>query len=187
MNKKAALPSVKSITYTAFHSIILGLLIFMSACSSSGSGKGDGTSGASLTDEELRLGQDARFGEGNIPTAAGRDSGPFSDVHFAYDSSVVDQRYHEMLRDSANQLLKDPSLKAEIEGHCDKRGTHEYNLALGEERAKAVLRILKQYGVSEKQMSIISYGSEIPLDPAENEAAYARNRRVHFALYREKR
>ncbi len=159
----------------------------MSACSSSGSGKGSGSGDTGLTDEELRLGEDGRFGSGNIPAAASRDSGPFSDVHFAYDSSIVDKRYYEMLQDSAKQLAQDPSLKAEIEGHCDKRGTHEYNLALGEERAKAVLRILKQYGVDERQMSIISYGAEIPLDPSEHEAAYAKNRRVHFAIYREKR
>lgn len=158
--------------------------MFLGACSSSGSG--DGTSG-SLTDEDLALGDNARFGSGGIPVASSRESGPFSDVHFAYDSSVVDQRYYEMLKESAGQLAKDPTLKTEIEGHCDKRGTNEYNLALGEERAKAVQRVLSQYGVSPKQMNIISYGAEIPLDQSNSEAAYAKNRRVHFAIYREKK
>jgi peptidoglycan-associated lipoprotein len=192
MNIKAAQTSGGTITvmiakYTLMVLMILPLMMCLSACSSSGSGKDFDSSGSALTDEELSLGQDARFGSGNIPTAASRESGPFSDVHFAYDSSVVDTRYHKMLQDSAQQLVKDPTLKAEIEGHCDKRGTHEYNLALGQERAKAVFKILQQYGVSKNQMSTISYGAEIPLDPAENEAAYAKNRRVHFAIYREKR
>lgn len=181
-NAKIVLNSLKLLNLF----LISFLLIGFTSCSSSGSGKGD-SSLDSLTDEELRLGDEQRFGGGSIPIASSRDSGPFSDVHFAYDSSVVDNRYFEMLRESAAQLKNDPNLKAEIEGHCDVRGTQEYNLALGEERAKSVLRILSQYGANDKQMSIISYGSEIPLDPSNNEAAYAKNRRVHFAIYKEKR
>lgn len=163
------------------------LTLGMTGCfsSSSGTGGGDGD-GSALIDEELSLGEDARFGSGNIPGAKGRDSGPFQDINFAYDSSSVDSRYHEMLRMSAQELVKDSTLKTEVEGHCDKRGTQEYNLALGEERAKAAAGLLVQYGANPRQVSTISYGSEIPLDPSENEAAYAKNRRVHFALFREK-
>ncbi|HMO18621.1 MAG TPA: OmpA family protein [Oligoflexia bacterium] len=163
-------------------------LILLGGCFSSSSGSGSGNGDASaLIDEELALnGGEARFGGGNIPLASERESGPFSDIHFAYDSNAIDPRYNEMIRASANELIRDPSLRTEVEGHCDNRGTQEYNLALGEERAKAVARLLIQYGANPKQISTISYGEEIPLDPADNEAAYAKNRRVHFALFREK-
>lgn len=162
-------------------------LTFISACSSStGTGTGEGD-GSAITDEDLTLGSgNSRFGSGNIPDAASRDGGgPFSDVHFGYDSSQVDPEYQSMLKASAQELNKDASLKTEVEGHCDERGTPEYNLALGEERAKAVARLLTQYGANSSQISTISYGEEIPLDPSKDEAAYAKNRRVHFAIFKE--
>lgn len=168
--------------------LIFLALIFFSGCFSSGSGSGSGDGdGSALIDENLALnGGEARFGGGNIPLASERDSGPFSDIHFAYDSATVDPQYSEMLRGSAKELNRDPGLKTEIEGHCDSRGTHEYNLALGEERAKSAAKLLVQYGANPKQITTVSYGEEIPLDTSENEAAYAKNRRVHFALFREK-
>jgi outer membrane protein OmpA-like peptidoglycan-associated protein len=123
----------KYLPLSIIHFIMLTLIIGSSACSMFGSGKEGGhNSDSSLTDEALSLGQDSRFGSGNIPVAASRESGPFSDIHFAFDSSSVDPRYYDMLKESAEQLVKDPTLKTEIEGHCDSRGTHEYNLALGE-------------------------------------------------------
>ena len=87
-NAKIAFKSLKLLNLF----LISFLLIGFTSCSSSGSGKGDGSL-ESLTDEELRLGDEQRFGGGSIPIASSRDSGPFSDVHFAYDSSVVDNRY----------------------------------------------------------------------------------------------
>jgi peptidoglycan-associated lipoprotein len=189
MKSLLSLPSniKKYLPASIIHIVMISLILGSSACSMFGSSKGGGDSDTSLTDEALSLGQDSRFGSGNIPVAAARETGPFSDIHFAFDSSSVDPRYYDMLKESAQQLIKDPTLKTEVEGHCDSRGTHEYNLALGEERAKSVARLLKQYGVNGKQITTISYGAEIPLDPAQNEAAYAKNRRVHFALFREKK
>ena len=166
---------------------ISALLIAFTSCSSnsSGTGSGDGD-GSAITDEDLALGNgNSRFGAGNIPGAASRDSGPFSDIHFGYDSSALDAEYQAMIKASAQELNKDPNLKTEVEGHCDKRGTPEYNLALGEERAKSVSRMLTQYGANPSQISTISYGEEIPLDPSDNDSAYAKNRRVHFALFKE--
>lgn len=167
--------------------VSLLLISSLNSCSStSGSGSGEGD-GSAITDEDLTLGgNNSRFGSGNIPDAAARDGGgPFSDIHFGYDSNMVDAEYQSMLKASAQELSKDPSLKTEIEGHCDKRGTPEYNLALGEERAKSVAKLLVQYGANASQVSTISYGEEIPLDPSENDAAYAKNRRAHFALFKE--
>lgn len=135
-----------------------------------------------FTDEELAMASRGRWGDGAIPNA--QANGLFEDVRFGYDSAVVPSEYHETLRKNAQFLLEDPTLRAEIEGHCDKRGTNEYNLALGEERARAVASLMVNYGVSADRLSTISYGEEIPVDPAENEAAYAKNRRAHFALFR---
>ena len=107
-------------------------------------------------------------------------------MHFDYDSAVVRQEDYATVQNNAKMLASDPSLQMELEGHCDKRGTAEYNLALGEERAKAVAAILVNYGARADQLSTISYGEEIPLDPRDADDAYAKNRRVHFAVYRKK-
>lgn len=162
------------------------LIISSSGCFSSSSGNGTGEDGTSIIDEDLELKNNAgRFKDGNIPAAAERSNGLFQDIHFAYNSSSVDSNYHEMLKMSAKELINDPSLKAEVEGHCDNRGTPEYNLALGEERARSAQKILLQFGANPSQINIISYGEEIPLDPGSSESSYAKNRRVHFALYKE--
>lgn len=158
-------------------------MIVAAGCSSSGSTKENGLElGTGVTDQTLTTDQ-ARFGEGNIPGAA-QGSSAFPDVHFDYDSPTVRQDDYEAVRQSAQSLQADPTLHAELEGHCDKRGTAEYNLALGEERAKAVAALLVSFGVRSEQLSTISYGEEIPVDPGDNESAFAKNRRVHFAVYR---
>jgi peptidoglycan-associated lipoprotein len=72
--------------------------------------------------------------------------------------------------------------KIVIEGHCDERGTAEYNIALGERRAKSVKRYLINLGVDSSQLSTISYGEERPADPGHNEAAWAKNRRAEFVI-----
>jgi peptidoglycan-associated lipoprotein len=79
-------------------------------------------------------------------------------------------------------LKKFPNIKIQIEGHCDERGTNEYNLALGERRANSTKKYLLSLGVSENRMSTISYGEEKPMDSAHNEEAWAKNRRAHFVI-----
>lgn len=151
----------------------------LSSCSSSSDGDTDGA--GSVSDQDLTL-DSQRFGDGNIPNA--EEGGPFGDIMFDYDSSSIRQDQIEQIRINAGVLVKDPSLQVQVEGHCDKRGTSEYNLALGEERAKSVAAMLVSFGAEAKKVATVSYGEEIPLDPADSEDAYARNRRVHFALTR---
>ena len=79
-------------------------------------------------------------------------------------------------------LKENPDIKLTIEGHCDERGTIEYNLALGERRANAVKNYLINYGINPKRLSTISYGKERPLDPRSNEEAWAKNRRAAFVI-----
>lgn len=156
------------------------------SCSATSSGGQKGDDIPTFSDEDLALAQGGeRYGDGSIPEA--REGGLFQDVYFEYDSAVVSPEFREQLRQNAAVLEKDSTLHAEIEGHCDKRGTNEYNLALGEERAKAVASLMVSFGASPSQISTISYGEEIPLDPADNEQAFAKNRRAHFALYRVKK
>ncbi len=136
-----------------------------------------------LSDENLALYEQRRWDEGsNIPNAM--EGELFQDVRFEYDSALIRADSHEAIRRNAEALKSDPTLRVEVEGHCDKRGTSEYNLALGEQRARSVQNLLINYGVSDDQVSTVSYGEEIPLDPADTESAYSRNRRVHFAVYR---
>lgn len=159
--------------------VILIAMFSFTGCSSKSRG-GTGPDGG-ISDQELAL-EGQRWGDGNIPVASG--SGFFDDIFFGYDSSRIDPEYQDAIRTNAEALLQDPSLNVEIEGHCDERGTSEYNLALGEQRARSVATALKSYGVSPSRITTISYGEELPLDPGRSEEAYAKNRRVHFAVFR---
>ena len=108
--------------------------------------------------------------------------GPVRDIHFDYDSATLSDEARGILQDNAEWLARYPSVRVLIEGHCDERGTVEYNLALGEERARSAQEYLRELGVTEDRMRIISYGKEFPLDPASNDEAWRRNRRAHLEI-----
>ena len=93
---------------------------------------------------------------------------------------MLRQADRDILYNNAEYLLKKYKGKVKLEGHCDERGSDEYNLALGENRAKAALNYLLTLGVPAEQLSIISYGKERPVDNGHNEEAWAKNRRVEF-------
>jgi peptidoglycan-associated lipoprotein len=120
------------------------------------------------------------MGEGNIPVAG--PGSELKDVNFAFDSSSLDSRAQSVLRANSQWLLDNPGRKVVIEGHCDERGTNEYNLALGERRARATFDFLRSLGVKADNMSTISYGEELPLDPGQSEDAWSKNRRAHFSM-----
>ena len=88
----------------------------------------------------------------------------------------------EILSGDGKVLSQTPKLKIVIEGHCDERGTVEYNLALGEKRAMSAKSYLVNYGIEPSRISIVSYGKERPFDPGHNEEAWAKNRRAHFVV-----
>ena len=100
--------------------------------------------------------------------------------YFDFDRSDLKPEAREALVYHAEQLSANPSMRIRLEGHADERGTTEYNLALGERRAKAVESYLQVQGVTPGQMEVISYGESRPVDTATTEAAYARNRRVEL-------
>lgn len=106
----------------------------------------------------------------------------FDDVLFDFDKSELREDGRRTCEAVADYLTKHPQAKILIEGHCDERGTAEYNLALGERRATAVMNYLVSLGVPRAALSTISFGEERPLDPGHDEAAWAKNRRAHFVL-----
>jgi peptidoglycan-associated lipoprotein len=106
----------------------------------------------------------------------------FDDVRFDFDKSEVKEAGRKTCGVVADYLKKHPQAKMQIEGHCDERGTAEYNMALGERRATAVMTYLVSLGVPKSALSTVSFGKEKPLDPGHNEEAWAKNRRAHFVL-----
>lgn len=131
--------------------------------------------------------------ESAIPTAANADENTMGDsdsgramglqtVHFGYDSYTLDDANKAVLQANTQILKMKPSLKIQVEGHCDMRGGIQYNLALGEKRANAVRKFLQDQGIAEKRVSIISFGKEKLLDTSESEAAHAKNRRGTFVV-----
>lgn len=101
-------------------------------------------------------------------------------ITFDFDSYALSQSARDTLYNNAEFLLKKYRDKVILEGHCDERGSDEYNLALGEKRAKSVMNYLLTLGVPAEQLSIVSYGKERPADNGHTEEAWAKNRRVEF-------
>jgi peptidoglycan-associated lipoprotein len=107
---------------------------------------------------------------------------PFKPAFFAYDSDELDDVARAALNEDATVLKKYATWVVTIEGHCDERGTAEYNLALGERRALAAKSYLVSLGVSAERMKTVSYGKEFPFDPGKDDSAFSKNRRAHFML-----
>jgi len=107
---------------------------------------------------------------------------PFQPVFYALDSSELDQAGQQALNGDAEILRKYPTWVITLEGHCDERGTAEYNLALGERRALAAKTYLVSLGIPADRLRTVSYGKEFPFDPGHDEAAWSKNRRAHFVV-----
>ena len=110
------------------------------------------------------------------------EGGPLKDVHFAYDSDDLDEAARGTLDDNVAWIRDNAKARVEIEGHCDDRGTVEYNLALGARRAKAVQEYLTTQGIAGNRVTTISYGKELPLCHEQTEECWARNRRAHSVV-----
>ena len=165
--------------YKFFISIFM--VLFVAACattpkdSADSSGSGSSSSGSDVSSE------------GTITETAGSGivSGSQEDlivnvgdrVFFGYDSSDLDSDALELLQDQVAWLKQNSDVSVTIEGHCDERGTREYNLALGEKRAQAVKNYLIGLGINPDRVSTISYGKERPAVVGSNDGAWAQNRR----------
>ena len=121
-----------------------------------------------------------KAGDENLPIAT--EGSILKDVNFAFDSYSLDSGAKALLNANADWLTKNTAVKVQVEGHCDERGTNEYNMVLGANRARTVKDFVRSLGVAENRLSTVSYGEELPLDPGHSEAAWAKNRRAHFSI-----
>ncbi|SLM32944.1 Pal [Desulfamplus magnetovallimortis] len=128
-----------------------------------------------LKDEELKNRETAQ-------KKAARELFENKDIYFDYDSSELTPIARMALKEKADWLSENPYAAVTIEGHCDERGTTEYNLALGEKRAISAKNYLQDLGIADNRMSTISYGEEKPQVRGNDEASWAKNRRVHFII-----
>ncbi len=109
-------------------------------------------------------------------------TGPLGDVFFDYDSATLISEAQEQLRQNGVWMESNARKSALIEGHCDERGTSEYNLALGDRRAASAKEYLVRFGVAPSRLETVSYGEERPFAIGSNEESWAKNRRAHFVV-----
>lgn len=168
-------------TNTARFLAVAALLAGATGCSLFGKGKKKDKYGTetTLSESELDAQRENRFGSGTIPSAEGE--GLFRDVLFDYDSASISDVAQQDIESNLQLLQSNPSVRIQLEGHADERGTEEYNLQLGQARARSVRDVLLASGIPSSRIEVISYGENVPLDAGHNEAAWARNRRVHFS------
>jgi len=142
-------------------------------------GKVVGMKEEAITEEELARQQKIQIEETLKEEMAKFEN---EDIHFDFDKYYIRPDAAEILKKKAQWLKEHPEVHLLIEGHCDERGTEEYNLALGERRANSAKEFLVSLGIDPKRISIISYGEERPVDPRSCEEAWAKNRRDHFVI-----
>ncbi len=188
--------------------LLVGLML-STGCAKKSVGPGDGTAGSAtgtgdmgqeaetqrqareaLEAEALRERQLAEQRRAEAETARDRAAGveqvvqeiQDARIYFNFDSFELSAEARTILQKKAELLGAHPELNVLIEGHCDERGTEEYNIALGERRAKAAYEFLILLGVDSTRIQIISFGEEYPADPANTETAWAKNRRAEFKI-----
>lgn len=125
--------------------------------------------------KELALKRDAA-----AAATAEKEQTAFEDIYFVFDKSTIEPEAREILKRLASLLGSNKNYSLVVEGHCDERGTVEYNLALGQRRADAAMKYLVDLGLDKESIKTITYGKERPLDPGHDEEAWAKNRRAHF-------
>lgn len=153
------------------------LALAVAGCPSKTAQKG-GPGAGGLSDSATGGSSLGSFMQGENPP----EGGPLRDVHFDYDRYDLDETARATLGSNADWLKQNPDARVEVEGHCDERGTVEYNLALGAKRAKAARDYLVTLGIAAGRLSTISYGEELPLCREANDSCYSRNRRAHFVV-----
>jgi len=161
---------------------MLALVLCVAGCSSkakslpgdNGTGKLGGDNGAAPNQSSLIQAQQGTLGNG--------PQGPLSDIHFGYNTYNIEEQDGSVLKANATWLTDHPQTHVQVEGHCDERGSEEYNIALGAKRAQAAKDYLETLGINASRMSTISYGKELPLCNEHDETCWAQNRRDHFVV-----
>jgi peptidoglycan-associated lipoprotein len=140
-----------------------------------GPANGNGLNGSNVNGS----GSLSQYQKGELGSGSG---GPLTDIHFGYNDYAIQPQDNSILRANADWLTQHPETHVQVEGHCDDRGSEEYNIALGAKRAQAAKDYLTTLGVSSDRISTISYGKELPLCTDETDECWAQNRRDHFAV-----
>ena len=169
--------------------LLAGLMAVAAMISLQGCGSKEEVMEEPIVEPEIIEGTSALSGE-DIPLAEVPDDAiyiepmgaEFQDIHFDFDRYVILDRDVPTLERIAAWLRDNPDADVLIEGHCDERGTNEYNMALGEQRALAARRYLVGLGIGSDRLHTISYGEERPIALGHDEEAWAKNRRGHFAV-----
>jgi len=160
--------------------VSLGAMLAMGCSSKKTTGVNDGTGangigssgiGGSTDDKAVTTG-----------SLGSNEHGPLSDIHFAYNEYTIEAQDGSVLRSNATWLQTNAQSRVQVEGHCDERGSEEYNIALGAKRAQAAKDYLVTLGIPGSRISTISYGKELPACQDHDESCWAQNRRDHFAV-----
>ena len=154
-----------------------------SSAGSSGGGSGGGDLG-SLEANPFDSGPSGAMGSGiqESRLQSFEESSELKDIHFKFDKYDLDNNSRAILKGNADYLKHNPSLQIEVHGHCDERGTNNYNIALGERRAHSTKTYLVSQGVNSKRVRVISFGEEKPFCLDSNETCWYQNRRAHFMV-----
>ena len=161
--------------------VVVGLALGGCSSKQKNAGAGTGGPGSGLGDSGLG-GAGGSSLRGMQNGTMGANGGPLSDIHFGYNDATIQPQDNEVLKSNADYLSKNATVRVQIEGHCDDRGSEEYNIALGARRAQAAKDYLSTLGISGDRMSTISYGKELPLCTEETDDCWAQNRRDHFVV-----
>lgn len=163
--------------------VIPGLLFAVSCATKKSPGATQAQVMGKASAEELAM-QEKRLEEEAIQTEIETARNMFinEDIYFEFNRSDLSADSQEILKRKANWLRNNAETSVTVEGHCDERGTTEYNLALGDRRAESAKKFLINMGIASSRLIKISYGEEMPVDSGQNESAWAKNRRAHFSL-----
>ena len=159
--------------------LMLIVILFFSGCESVMKNDDSSTSGATVSEGDGASTSGAsRYGDWSGNPLDNPNSPLYTKViYFDFDTSDIRSEFYEVLRAHAEYLVSNPQANLTIEGHCDERGTREYNIGLGERRAMTIKRFFEAEGVEGSRINTISYGEERPADASHGEAAWAMNRR----------
>lgn len=151
--------------------------------STNGFNDGSGINGGRFGANGGKYGAGGFGANGNLPPEFSDPNNPLSKrtIYFMLDSSQVQPDFIPVIAAHARYLIANPSRRVVLEGNCDERGSREYNIALGEQRAKSIAAMLRAQGVSESQLNVVSYGEEKPVAEGHDESAWELNRRVELA------
>ncbi len=167
----AGIPVLRLLTFA-----LMGAILITTGCSKKPKPATDVTTTAPPPAAEPARPDETTKPPAEIPAA----ETALADVYFDYDKYNLRDDARQTLEKDAHVLLENPGTRVLLEGHCDERGTVEYNLALGERRAQSARSFLIEFGVDAGRINTISYGEERPFAQGHDESAWAQNRRVHF-------